>query len=327
MRDSSVNWQVYLAQGFASARDLLDFLQLADTISCGVSEQEFATRVPLSFAKRMQKSNPNDPLLLQVLAQPVEQQQAAGYTKDPLQENQKNPVAGLIHKYHGRVLLIVTGVCAINCRFCFRRHFPYAKNNPGRVGWQKAFAYIQSDQSINEVIFSGGDPLLATDNLLAYLVAEIVKIKHVKTLRIHSRIPIVLPERITQSLLDILSNSGLQIVMVIHCNHPQELDADVFAVCKSLRNIGCYLLNQTVLLKNVNDSVEVLAQLSHKLFAGHILPYYLHVLDKTQGTEHFEVSCVDALAIFAGLQIGLPGYLLPKLVMEEPHKRSKTLLL
>lgn len=326
MRDSSVNWQDSLAKGFSSAQDLLDFLQLNDLAGCVKSEQEFVTRVPLSFAKRMQKSNPDDPLLLQVLASPLEQQQVAGYSKDPLQESQKNPMPGLIHKYYGRVLLTVTGACAINCRFCFRRHFPYSDNNPGRAGWQKALAYIKSDVSIHEVILSGGDPLLAADNMLAFLVAEIAKIKHVKTLRIHSRIPVVFPERVTQNLLNIFASSDLNLVMVIHCNHPQELDVDVFKVCDKLRGINFHLLNQTVLLKGINVDAEILVSLSHKLFAGHILPYYLHVLDKTQGTQHFAVPNSEALDIFLQLQARLPGYLLPKLATEEPGLGSKTLL-
>ena len=326
MRESAVNWQDILATGFSSAKDLLDFLQLSEVPSCNKSEQEFVTRVPLGFAKRMQVGNPNDPLLLQVLAKPEEQLVAKDYSKDPLLERQKNPLAGLIHKYHGRVLLTVTGACAINCRFCFRRHFPYSENNPGRAGWQQTFAYIKNNPDIHEVILSGGDPLLAPDSLLEYLITEISKISHVNTLRIHTRIPVVLPERINSSLLAILASMRLNLVVVLHCNHPQELNADVAKACGALKGVGAHLLNQAVFLRGVNADLVTLESLSHKLFAYNVLPYYLHLLDKTQGTQHFAIPNSRALAIYKELQGKLSGYLLPKLVTEEPGKLSKTLI-
>lgn len=327
MRESAVNWQDILAAGFASATDLLNFLELSHIESCNKSEQQFVTRVPLGFAKRMQAGNSNDPLLLQVLAKPEEQLVAREYSKDPLLERKKNPVSGLIHKYHGRVLLTVTGACAINCRFCFRRHFPYSENNPGRAGWQKAFSYIENNPEIHEVILSGGDPLLAPDSLLRYLISEISKIPHVTTLRIHTRIPVVLPERITADLLAILAGMRLHLVVVLHCNHPQELNDEVAKVCRALKSVGAHLLNQAVFLNGVNADVATLESLSNKLFAYNVLPYYLHLLDKTQGTQHFAISDEEALAIYKELQGRLSGYLLPKLVTEEPGKLSKTLVL
>ncbi len=326
MRDSPVNWQDILAKGFSKASDLLEFLQIPKDKYCEKSEIEFATRVPLGFAKLMQVGNINDPLLLQVLASNLEQEESLGFTKDPLLESKKNPLPGLIHKYSGRVLLTVTGSCAINCRFCFRRHFPYAKNNPGRAGWKEAFSYIAKDPSINEVILSGGDPLLATDTLIQHIFIELSEISHVKTIRIHTRIPVVLPERINQSLLSIFSKSRFNIVMVLHCNHSQEISLAMSQACFELQNVGCYMLNQSVLLRGVNDDAKILQLLSNKLFSLRVMPYYLHLLDKTQGTQHFEVSDAKVKEIFQEMQAILPGYLVPKLVREEAGKRSKTLI-
>jgi len=324
MRETVVTWQDILAKGFAKANDLLNFLQIQSDLYCEKSEREFATRVPLGFAKLMEIGNPKDPLLLQVLASANEQGDKDGYIKDPLHEGTKNPVAGLIHKYAGRVLLTVTGSCAINCRFCFRRHFPYSENNPGRSGWKDTFSYIANDHTIHEVILSGGDPLLATDALLDFIFQELWTISHIKTIRIHTRIPVVLPERINSGLLNILAQDRFKIVIVLHCNHPQEISAEMQKACVKLNIIGCCLLNQSVLLKGVNDKIETLRDLSNKLFDLKVMPYYLHKLDKTKGTHHFEISDAEAKAIFRGLQASLPGYLVPKLAREEPGKLSKT---
>lgn len=324
MRETVVTWQDILAKGFAKANDLLNFLEISPESYCKKSEKEFATRVPLGFVKLMEKGNPQDPLLLQVLATDYEQEDSVGFSKDPLLEGEKNPISGLIHKYAGRVLLTVTGSCAINCRFCFRRHFPYSENNPGRAGWRDAFAYIANDVTIHEVILSGGDPLLATDALLEYLLEELSIISHVKTIRIHTRIPVVLPERINQNLLSILEKARFKIVVVLHCNHPQEISLEMQNACLELQKIGCYLLNQSVLLKGVNNDPETLCDLSNKLFDIRVMPYYLHLLDKTKGTQHFAISDEEARKIFAALQASLPGYLVPKLAREEPGKLSKT---
>lgn len=326
MRDSSLSWQKILAQGFTSASDLLNFLELPFSQESDLAEKEFATRIPLSFARRMQKANPQDPLLLQVLATGKELLSEAGYSTDPLAELGTIPIKGLIHKYHGRVLVTLTGVCAVNCRYCFRRHFPYQSNNPGRHGIQEICNYIAADSSISEVILSGGDPLLASDIVLNEFIQKLEQIPHVHTLRFHTRIPIVFPERIDAGLLKILAATTLQKVMVFHCNHAQELDEQVYMVCNDLKAAGCHLLNQSVLLAGVNDNAATLAQLSHSLFRYGVLPYYLHVLDKVAGAAHFDLSFSKTTDIYQQLQSMLPGYLVPRLVKEEPGKRHKTLL-
>lgn len=326
MRDSIPRWQQILAQGFSSAAQLLDFLQLSTHFGSHIAEQQFKTRVPRGFAARMKAGDPLDPLLLQVLAVDDELKFTAGFSNDPLAEIIANPVKGLIHKYQGRVLLTVTGACAINCRYCFRRHFPYQDNNPGREGWQDVIDYIAQDVTINEVILSGGDPLLASDTVLAALLARLANIPHLHTLRIHTRIPIVLPERVNDALITMLAKNRLQKIIVLHTNHPNELDHQVEQACSVLSQIGVHLLNQSVLLKGVNDSVEVLVNLSQRLFAFNILPYYLHVLDKVQGAAHFDLPDAQALTLFEQLQARLPGYLVPRLAREEAGKKHKTLL-
>jgi L-lysine 2,3-aminomutase len=326
MRDSSLSWQKKLAQGFSSANELLTFLELPlhDAL---LAENQFPSRIPLSFAQRMKKGNSQDPLLLQVLALTQEMDDAPGYQFDPLQEVDKNQLKGLIHKYHGRVLLTVTGICAVNCRYCFRRHFPYHANNPGRSGWDEIIEYITKDSTITEVIFSGGDPLLASNAVLRQLISKLEAVPHLHTLRIHTRIPIVFPERIDSELLTILASTRLHKVMVLHCNHAQELDQQVGTVCSQLRHNGCHLLNQSVLLAGINDDPRTLAILSHSLFAYGIIPYYLHVLDKVKGAAHFDVPLSRAKALYQQLQTLLPGYLVPRLAREEPGQLNKTLLI
>lgn len=326
MRDTSLSWQKILAQGFTSASGLLGFLELPSDPGLLMVEKQFSSRIPLGFAKRMQKKNPLDPLLLQVLASEKELDDREDYYLDPLNELSTNPLKGLIHKYHGRVLLTLTGACAVNCRYCFRRHFPYQDNNPGRNGWKSICDYIAKDTSITEVILSGGDPLLASDLVLAELIQQLDAIPHLHTLRIHTRIPVVLPERIDKGFLAVLAETRLNKVIVLHCNHQQELDQHVKKACEELRQIGCYLLNQSVLLAGINDDAKLLASLSQTLFAYGVMPYYLHVLDKVKGAVHFDLPFTQAQAIYSTLQSLLPGYLLPRLVREEPGKPSKTLL-
>ena len=319
-------WQKKLAQGFSSAAELLKFLQLPVTLADDLAQKQFKTRVPRGFAARMQPGNRYDPLLLQVLPVSDELNITDGFISDPLVEAAVIPLSGLIHKYHGRVLLTVAGACAVNCRYCFRRHFPYQENNPGRGGWQQALDYISNDSCIHEVILSGGDPLLAKDNVLAALFTQLAEIPHLHTLRIHTRIPIVLPERINESFINLMTVNRLHKVVVLHSNHPQELDANVSEACAALRAAGCHLLNQSVLLAGINDNVTILAALSERLFACGVLPYYLHLLDKVQGAAHFDVPLNDAVAIFRQLQGLLPGYLVPRLAREDAGKQSKTLI-
>ena len=322
-----MSWQKHLAQGFVSAKSLLAYLDLPDHLACEMSEQSFKTRVPIGFADRMERGNPCDPLLLQVLARQEETQDTLDYHLDPLQEQAFNPIKGLIHKYHGRVLLTLTGACAVNCRYCFRRHFPYQDNNPGRAGWQDVINYIKQDATIQEVILSGGDPLLATDATLGNLLTNLESIPHVNTLRIHTRIPVVLPERIDESFLRMLSATRFQTVVVMHTNHPQELNEEVQRACSALKNINCHLLNQSVFLQGINDKAEILAELSRKLFSYQVLPYYLHLLDKVVGAAHFDMPLTHALAIYKQLQSLLPGYLLPRLARENAGELSKTLVI
>lgn len=323
---SHLSWQKILAQGFTSIVELLDFLELPSDMGCLVAQKQFVTRIPLSFAQRMQKANPNDPLLLQVLAVNQELKVEDGYILDPLAELKSNPQKGLIHKYHGRVLLTVTGVCAVNCRYCFRRHFPYQDNNPGRDGWKNSIDYIAKDTSITEVILSGGDPLLASDLVLGGLIRQLEAIPHVHTLRIHTRIPVVLPERIDTGFMALLNATRLHKVVVLHCNHVQELDESVKKACAGLREAGCHLLNQSVLLAKINDDAHVLAALSQRLFAYGVMPYYLHLLDKVEGAAHFDMPFHRAQAIYRQLQQLVPGYLLPRLAREDQGLLSKTLL-
>lgn len=326
MRDESLRWQQILAAGFSTAAQLLDFLEIPLTECSQDAEHQFATRVPQGFAMRMQKGNRADPLLLQVLASAAELKQVDGFVTDPLEEAKTNLHQGLVHKYAGRVLLTVTGSCAVNCRYCFRRHFPYHENNPGRAGWEETFQYIAKDPTIHEVILSGGDPLLANDATLAFLLHAIENIPHVQTVRIHTRIPVVLPERIDQSFCDLLTERRFNIVVVLHVNHPNELNTEVEIACQKLRAKKCHLLNQSVLLAGVNDSAETLITLSERLFTYGILPYYLHLLDKVQGAAHFDVSEVSAKALFQRMLASLPGYLVPRLAREESGRQSKTLI-
>lgn len=326
MRDSTPHWQKILATGFASSQELLKFLNLPADLGSKSAEQVFKTRVPRRFAAKMEPGNPNDPLLLQVLATQQELLEVPEYSLDPLQEAKANPIPGVIHKYANRLLLTVTGICAINCRFCFRRHFAYSDNNPGQQGWQQAIAYIQQNPKIQEVILSGGDPLLATDQILERLLTALEAVEHVQTIRFHTRVPIVLPERIQTSLCKILASKRFRIVIVFHCNHPRELDSAVYKACKGLQKAGCLLLNQSVLLKGINDHSAILSELSQQLFKYGILPYYLHLLDPIQGAQHFDLSLELALSIYHDLQSQLPGYLVPKLVREEAGKLYKTIV-
>ncbi|MCH9756942.1 MAG: EF-P beta-lysylation protein EpmB [Gammaproteobacteria bacterium] len=323
MQVTNKPWQVALSEGFASSAALLEFLGLPVKEASAGAEQIFKTRVPRGFAENMERGNLNDPLLRQVLAVQDELALTPDFVEDPLNEAAYNPVSGLIHKYHGRVLLTVTGVCAINCRYCFRRHFPYDDNNPGRAGWQAALDYIAADNTIHEVILSGGDPLLATDATLRFLFEALESIKHIHTVRIHTRLPVVLPERVDTGLCALLGASRFQTAVVLHANHPHELSVDVTRACAALRGAGCHLLNQSVLLQGVNHTAATLCALSERLWACGVLPYYLHLLDKVQGSAHFEVSAMHAKAVLKTMSEQLPGYLVPRLVREVPGEKHK----
>lgn len=313
-------WQQQLSGAYRSLNELLAALDLDPQLAPYplATASDFPLRVPRSFVARMQPQDWYDPLLLQVLPQAQEQATSPGYSLDPLKEAAANPVPGLIHKYHGRVLLIASPACAVHCRYCFRRHFPYDHNQPARADWQGALDYIAAREDISEVILSGGDPLALSDARLKELVLTISNIPHVKRLRIHSRLPVVLPDRLSRDCIDVLSKHRLQTVLVIHCNHPNEIDAMLAARLGELRQAGVTLLNQTVLLKAVNNHPDTLCRLSEKLFDVGVLPYYLHVLDRVQGAAHFELPDSAAQALHVQMMETLPGYLVPKLVREDP---------
>ncbi len=319
------SWQQALANVIRQPEELFSLLKLdkASLPAAMAACQDFPLRVPRSFVARMQTGCVDDPLLKQVLPLGVELDYQPGFTEDPLGEKASNPLPGLIHKYHGRVLLIVSGGCAINCRYCFRRHFPYSENNPGRAERQQMLDYIRNNSSISEVILSGGDPLVASDHLLAELVEDIATIPHITTLRIHSRLPIVIPQRINPQSLKWLTATRLNTVMVIHCNHANEIDQAVRDSLQQLRQAGITVLNQTVLMAGINDNADSLAILSEALFNAGALPYYLHALDKVQGAAHFQVAEQHGQQLIQQLLARLPGYLVPKLVKEVAGASSK----
>jgi EF-P beta-lysylation protein EpmB len=311
-------WKAELAASFSCPEDLLAFLGLPLDACLGRGEavRRFPFRVTAAFAGRMKKGDPGDPLLLQVLPVGEERVAQVGYAADPVGDLPALVVPGLLHKYHGRALLIASGACAIHCRYCFRREFPYADSQLNRSRLADALDTIARDASIAEVILSGGDPLVLDDGRLAALVDGIAAIPQVRRLRIHSRLPIVLPSRITSDLLQILTGTRLKTVVVVQANHANEFDAGVGSALLDLRSAGVALLNQSVLLKGVNDNVEALAGLSETLFDQGVLPYYLHVLDKVNGTGHFDVPEAAASALLEQLRWRLPGYLVPRLVRE-----------
>ena len=318
-------WQAALAALITDPEELFTLLELDKCLleEARAAATLFPFKVSHSFVARMQKRNPHDPLLRQVLPLGAELKIVPGYSQDPLQEEKVNPVRGLLHKYHGRVLITLTSACAVHCRYCFRRYFPYHENNPSKKGWDDIFAYLTKNETISEVILSGGDPLSVSDQLLAQWLDRLHAVSHVKRLRIHTRFPIIIPERVTPSLIELLSSSRFNVAMVLHINHPQEINDAVGAALRPLNQPGITLLNQAVLLKGVNDSAEVLITLSEKLFTLGILPYYLHRLDKTQGTAHFDLSSAHVEALYQTLKQRLPGYLVPRLAQETAGHLSK----
>ena len=283
----------------------------------------FPMRVPKPFAALMQKGNWHDPLLQQVVPQQAEFITTPGFVTDPLQE-QDGPTAGLIHKYQSRILLIVRGGCAVNCRYCFRRHFPYQDNQLGNAQYKHVIEYVKNSPELNEVIFSGGDPLMANDTQLAKLAAQIDSISHIKRLRIHTRLPVVIPARVTDELLTWLQNLRIKPIMVLHINHVNEISSSLIEKTAALKAIGVTLLNQSVLLRNINDNADAQIALSEALFEANIMPYYLHMFDPVKGAAHFDVSKHEAQQIMAQMIKRLPGFLVPKLVQELPGQPGKT---
>lgn len=322
------HWQAMLAEAVRDGHELLRLLQLEDSALARQlgGDAQFPVLVPRFFVGLMQKGNEQDPLLRQVLGVQQEDRLVPGYVTDPLGEQPANVRPGVVHKYHGRVLLIAAGGCAVNCRYCFRRHFPYADNRVGRKQWQAALEYVAADDSISEVILSGGDPLLLDDAALAQLCRQIDGIPHVQRLRIHSRLPVVIPQRLTPALSALLAGSRLQTTLVLHVNHPAEISPELVQGLDGLRKQGVTLLNQSVLLQGVNDDPQLLCELSEALFAAGVLPYYLHRLDRVQGAHHFALPQERIAQLYRYMKEHLPGYLLPRLVCEEAGQPHKTLL-
>jgi EF-P beta-lysylation protein EpmB len=318
-------WQTLLSQAITDPEQLLRELKLPQSLLPAAlrASSEFKLRVPSGFLARMCQGDPQDPLLRQVLPLGEELRTVPGYSADPLAEQQRMPAAGVLHKYQGRALLTLTGACAVHCRYCFRRHYPYNNANPTREQ-DKTVDYLRRQADITEVILSGGDPLTLSDSRLADLVSSIETIARVKRLRIHTRLPIVLPERIDRSLLEWMSATRLQIILVVHSNHANELDARVDRAMNQLRLAGVTLLNQSVLLRGVNDRPGILVALSERLLEAEVMPYYLHQLDRVQGAAHFAVSDRDARLLVEDMRRQLPGYLVPRLVREHPDRASKS---
>lgn len=323
---SREDWLAQLADVITDPDELLNILNVDanETLLAGRDARRlFALRVPRAFVARMEPGNPDDPLLVQVLTSKQEFTNVAGFSEDPLDE-QHSVVPGLLHKYRNRALLLVKGGCAVNCRYCFRRHFPYAENQGNKRNWQSALDYIKAHPELDEIIFSGGDPLMAKDHELDWLITALEAIPHIKRLRIHSRLPVVIPARVTPALCERIMASRLKVLLVNHINHAQEIDDTVRAAMARLHAAGVTLLNQSVLLKGVNNNAQTLAQLSNTLFDAGILPYYLHILDKVQGAAHFLVSDDEARAIMRELLTLVSGYLVPKLAREIGGEPSKT---
>ncbi|MFZ7135270.1 EF-P beta-lysylation protein EpmB [Avibacterium avium] len=320
------NWADHLANAISDPKVLLEYLNLPLSLfeKDFAARKLFALRVPLPFVERMEKGNPNDPLFLQAMTSHLEFLQAEGFSKDPLEE-QQTAAPNILHKYHNRLLFMVKNSCAINCRYCFRRHFPYAENKGDKKNWQKALDYIAQHSEIDEVIFSGGDPLMAKDHELEWLLKQLEKIPHLQRLRIHSRLPVVIPQRITDELCELLAQSRLQTVLVTHINHPNEIDEHLAHAMAKLKNAGVTLLNHAVMLKNINDNAHTLKALSEQLFRIGILPYYLHLFDKVEGASHFYLDDESAVEIYKELQKLTSGYLVPKLAREIANEPNKTL--
>ena len=324
----TTHWQRLLADAIREPSELLEYLELPESLLKGAvaANQSFALRVPKGYCQNIEKGNPNDPLLRQILPLDAELIHDPAFTVDPVADLAAMEVPGLLHKYHGRVLIITTAACAVHCRYCFRRHFPYQENRVEQ-NWHDTIEYIRSNPDIHEVILSGGDPLSLTESRLKRLTDELKDIPHIKTLRLHTRQPIVLPERVNDELLGWLDSLPWKIVIVLHCNHANEISPTVTLALEKLQRHHVTLLNQSVLLAGVNDNLDVLVNLSNALFENNVLPYYLHILDKVQGAKHFYVESQKARHLLEQVRHQLPGYLVPRLVEEQAGEKSKTAII
>ncbi|MDM1271338.1 EF-P beta-lysylation protein EpmB [Acinetobacter indicus] len=321
------NWQSQLSDLITDPQELLNLLQLSpEQLLSGaiLASEQFKLRVPRAFVGKMKVADPFDPLLLQVLPHHLELEDHPEFVTDPLGEEQANQQPGVLHKYKSRFLLTLTGACAVHCRYCFRRHFPYQDNLPKNEDWLNIKQYIESQPDINEVILSGGDPLTLTNRRLQSWIERLESLPQIKFLRIHSRVPIVIPNRVDEALISILKNSRLRIILVVHSNHASELDDFTCRTLNTLVKHQITVLNQAVLLHGVNDSAQVLVDLSYRLFDAGVMPYYLHVLDKVKGAHHFDLMPQDIDLIYKEVLANLPGYLVPKLVREIAGEKNKT---
>lgn len=322
---NTISWKEEVANSITSIQELLELtgnsmhLEQVQNVNCN----NFLLRAPRPYVSRIEIGNWHDPLLRQILPDSLEMKTQSGFSTDPLQEINNNPQHGIIQKYHGRLLLMLSSVCPINCRYCFRRHFPYKNNIINSNEWPKIINYIKNDSSISEVIFSGGEPLLQSDQKLAKLIFDLSNIKHIKRLRIHTRLPVVIPQRITTDLISCLTDTKLKPILVLHTNHANELDNSVKLALEPLYKAHVTLLNQSVLLKGINDNVNALKDLSERLFEVGVLPYYLHTLDPVQGATHFHIKEEQIAKLFSQLLDVLPGYLVPRLVSEIAGNSSK----
>ncbi|GAA0224469.1 Lysine 2,3-aminomutase [Marinomonas primoryensis] len=306
--------------------ELVKHLGLSEKLSQqGIeAHQSFKLLVPRPYLSRIEYGNPNDPLLLQILPSAAEMQKVIGYTKDPLEEADHNPQKAIVHKYKRRLLVITTGTCAVNCRYCFRRHFPYGDNQLAQAEWQSVIEYLEKHPEVNEVILSGGDPLMMKDALLADKIRLLEALPQIKRLRIHSRLPVVIPARVCDDMLTWINKSRLDIIMVWHINHANEMDNELAQAAFKLKQAGVTLLNQGVLLKGINDTVDAQVNLSEAVFDAGILPYYMFTLDPVEGAAHFDISIEDAQRLMGKVAAELPGYLVPRLAKEIPGKPAKS---
>lgn len=325
-RSQRADWQRELAAAIRVPRELCQRLRLPDTLvePAERAAEQFPLLVPESFLARMRPGDPDDPLLRQVLPLGCETVDTPGFVADPVDDAAAHRAPGLLQKYAGRALLIVTGACAVHCRYCFRRHYPYADEPRTLTAWQPALHDLLADASIHEILLSGGDPLMLNDARLSQLIDQLEAIPHLRRLRLHTRLPIVLPSRLTPALIERLQSSRLTPLLVVHANHSQELTGDCAEGLRELVRSGITTLNQAVLLRGVNDNANSLADLCERLVDLGVLPYYLHQLDRVQGAAHFEVPDAEALRLIAELRRRLPGYAVPELVREIPGAAHKT---
>lgn len=326
-QDATPSWKQQLAHAIKTVPELINYLDLPPklALSMGQAQQDFRIMVPTPYLDRIEKGNLADPLLLQILPTEQELARPEGYVQDPLAEKNYSPQKSVVHKYKNRVLVILASSCAINCRYCFRRHFPYGEHQQEKGEWQQLLDYLQQHPSVNEVIFSGGDPLMLKDSQIAERIQTLNALPQLKRIRFHTRLPVVIPQRVCDEMLAWINASKLDIIMVLHTNHANEIDAEVEQAMQKLTDAKVTLLNQGVLLRGVNDSVEAQVALSERVFAAGILPYYMFTLDSVAGAAHFDIPVEEAQQLMGQVAAELPGYLVPRLAKEIPGKRAKSI--